>query len=345
MSIIKDYRRKYPELKFSFSDFLVKMDKTERKKLLPVILKHIEGMKLKKFVENYQKDFERTFFNRDFLKELEITTKLIEDGALDGVDFQNISYYDLVKINHDALLKKYEKRLEKQILIIHEDEDWKILAPLSPQASLLYGYQTRWCTASRIHHRQFYDYSQIGTLIYLINKKANEKYAIYKRKGDLKINSYDSMDQEMSYLNMDLSKDIFRKINKLLEKETTNNEILLRTNKSIEFIDIPGFSIKENEFNCYYKRENIKNDSNENLEKLFKGKNPPQLKLKITPVPSTETMLPNYKKNWKLYEILFVTPNSFKSWLRFLWGFDIFFKKIPIIKIILFIFVLSILIF
>tara|TARA_R110000851_G_scaffold260359_3_gene412921 strand:- start:1484 stop:2065 length:582 start_codon:yes stop_codon:yes gene_type:complete len=62
---------------------------------------------------------------------------------------------------------------------IHRDDRWLVLKPLSFEASLKYGSSTKWCTSSKKNPLHFYEYSNEGILIYIIERKSNVKWAVY----------------------------------------------------------------------------------------------------------------------------------------------------------------------
>ena len=62
---------------------------------------------------------------------------------------------------------------------IFRDEKWLIVKPLTLKASIKYGYNTKWCTASKESPITFYKYSKEGMLFYIIERKTNIKWAVY----------------------------------------------------------------------------------------------------------------------------------------------------------------------
>ena len=62
---------------------------------------------------------------------------------------------------------------------IFRDEKWLIVKPLTLKASIKYGYNTKWCTASKENPITFYKYSKEGMLFYIIERKTNIKWAVY----------------------------------------------------------------------------------------------------------------------------------------------------------------------
>ena len=78
-----------------------------------------------------------------------------------------------------AEMKLIDKELEKQIKKVYEDDEWLSLRPLSLEASMKYGANTKWCTTTNTG--QYYArYSSRGVLIYNINKKTGYKVACFK---------------------------------------------------------------------------------------------------------------------------------------------------------------------
>lgn len=80
-----------------------------------------------------------------------------------------------------ADLRVQDKETEKQIIKIHEDDEWLLVRPLTHLASKKYGANTKWCTASESNGEYFFKYSTGGILIYCINKKTGLKVASFKQ--------------------------------------------------------------------------------------------------------------------------------------------------------------------
>tara|TARA_R100000479_G_scaffold63105_1_gene29944 strand:+ start:443 stop:1030 length:588 start_codon:yes stop_codon:yes gene_type:complete len=73
--------------------------------------------------------------------------------------------------------KNYIK--DNEINVIYEDSDWKVINPKSLRASVIYGFGTKWCTAS--DEGIGFDYhTRNGSLIYIINKKEQMDNPYYK---------------------------------------------------------------------------------------------------------------------------------------------------------------------
>jgi hypothetical protein len=157
------------------------------------------------------------------------------------MDFYQLNEQNLIKNNdlstyitmeqieqevHETRLREEEKRLEKSILKIYEDDTWLILRPLTYESSLKYGSHTKWCTASKYSESSFYDYASSGVLIYCINKKSNisEKYAIYRRikKSNNETTVWNNFDRNIDTLDTGIPIEVLSSIMDELKRLTSN---------------------------------------------------------------------------------------------------------------------------
>ena len=95
-------------------------------------------------------------------------------------DISNYSTWgEIERENSLATIKYEQKRLEKEVIKVHEDDIWLAVKPLTLESSLTYGAGTKWCTSMKRNPDYFYRYSNNGVLIYLINKVDGDKYAVF----------------------------------------------------------------------------------------------------------------------------------------------------------------------
>lgn len=94
------------------------------------------------------------------------------------------SFDDIVKVVYTLDMEVFKKNNSKAIQRIYEDDKWAVIMPLSYEAAKVYGYGTKWCTSAANNTDSFFRYTKRGILIYIINKKDNEKFAYYKRKDE-----------------------------------------------------------------------------------------------------------------------------------------------------------------
>ena len=84
------------------------------------------------------------------------------------------------------------------------DDDYLILKPLNVISSRKYGASTKWCTSS-INDETFYSYSSKGILLYIISrKKDNTKWAVYYELDKKELSWWDSKDNRVDGLMVDL---------------------------------------------------------------------------------------------------------------------------------------------
>jgi hypothetical protein len=144
--------------------------------------KHITG--LDKKLNHLQKHFISDFVGDLGYRDMRTFNKFIELNERGLVDNKDVTSYktmdDVLSQISIAELKLIDKELEKLVLKLHEDDEWLIIKPLTYESSKKYGAGTRWCTAADQEDYQFYNYTQRGNLIYIINKKTGYKVAAFK---------------------------------------------------------------------------------------------------------------------------------------------------------------------
>ncbi len=82
-----------------------------------------------------------------------------------------------------------------------------ILKPLNIISSRKYGASTKWCTSSS-NPETFYDYSNRGILLYIINRKNNEKTGVYYEFKTNELSWWDSKDNRVDGLMVNLPKKV-----------------------------------------------------------------------------------------------------------------------------------------
>lgn len=193
---------------------------------------------------------------------------LNEKKLIDNNDLTTYQSYD--HIHTQVLLcqtKLQEKELEKQVVKIYDDENWLLIKPLTSEASIKYGYGTKWCTSSEKDKSYFNKYTKEGCLIYFINKKTNRKIAAYKKMfnenlkpiepeisfWDEKDRKIDSFDSGLSNYVLDILREYYVKhdlINyNVLENQVVNNIIATPDSGSlIHGVDYYGTTTPLNDF-------------------------------------------------------------------------------------------------
>lgn len=103
---------------------------------------------------------------------------------------------------------KYDKELEKQTLLLLNNDIWLIVRPLTHQSSIKYGYNTKWCTTSTYDRDYFERYSNNGILIYCINKINGYKLAVYRSLIDEEFSFWSQKDLRVDSMQTELTDDI-----------------------------------------------------------------------------------------------------------------------------------------
>lgn len=134
--------------------------------------------------------------------------KHLSENRIVNKDIQQYdSWNDIIDATCMAEIKQKEKEYKKQIITLHDDEEWLLLKPLSFDASLTYGAATKWCTASKNNPEYFDRYSTNGVLVYILNRKTNKKCAMFvdiHHKKKIEVSFWNAIDERVDSLHLDL---------------------------------------------------------------------------------------------------------------------------------------------
>jgi hypothetical protein len=227
MSRLDKLKEQHPELNMSVMDVLGKIDPTSTYKYMEFLIK-----KFKEFYSEYD-DWSIGLGiemmgsdNMDALNEFERHAKA---NRITNPDISQ--YKDFNQIN-DAVKEAEEKvrlkELEKQVIKLYDDDEWSVVIPLSYEASKTYGANTKWCTTQE---RYWNDYYKTYKLIYIQNKKTNEKYAVSRHWEDnKKVQAWMSNDNETSPMLLPLPIEVMSVILCEVNKTDTIFELQSRHN-------------------------------------------------------------------------------------------------------------------
>jgi hypothetical protein len=133
-----------------------------------------------------------------------------------------------------ADVKLLDKKLEKQIKKVYEDNTWISLRPLSLEASMKYGANTKWCTTTE--SGQYYArYSARGILIYNINKKTGYKVACFKNldpNHDNEFSWWDVTDKKIEALESEAPSVVLEAIRNEIKEMPVPNQTLMTQEES-----------------------------------------------------------------------------------------------------------------
>jgi hypothetical protein len=172
-------------------------------------------------------DFIVEIMGKENIQALETFHKHVEEKRTSIKDVNELdSFGDIHEQIVLAELNRHNTQLKKEIHTLYRDETWTLIKPLSYEASKVYGASTKWCTSQRDNSYPFYEYSQEGVLIYIINRLTNMKIAVnwYRSgEGHPELSWWDSKDKRLDSLQTNLPTHIIDKIKELLITEKLPN--------------------------------------------------------------------------------------------------------------------------
>ncbi len=200
MSRLDKLKEQHPELNVSLIDILTKADPTKTYKYTEFIIKIMKEWFSMDANGNeiYDKSNDILYDkSNDIL--LNIAIELIGGSNVDTINnFENHtkagrikspdistynSFWDIKVAVDNANEIVRLKELEKQTKKLYNDEEWLVLIPLSYESSAAYGMNTKWC----VTQRNYWDeYIRKYKLVFILNKRTNEKYAISREIGNIR---------------------------------------------------------------------------------------------------------------------------------------------------------------
>lgn len=228
MSRLDKLKEQHPELNISVMDIIVKLDPTKTYKYTEFLVK-----KFKEFYEDYD-DWAIGLGlemmgneNMESLNEFEVHAKA------NRITNPDISQYKDFRQIHNAVQEADEKvklkELEKQVVKLFDNDEWSVVIPLSYEASKTYGANTKWCTTQE---RYWNEYINSYKLIYIQNKKTNEKYAVSRHWEDSKkIQAWMSNDDESNPMLLPLPSEVMSVI--ICEVNKTETVLELQSKHNI----------------------------------------------------------------------------------------------------------------
>jgi hypothetical protein len=237
MSRLDRLKEQHPELNTSVMDIIVKLDPTKTYKYTEFLVK-----KFKEFYNDYDDWMIGLGMemmgseNMESLNEFEIHAKANRIVNPDISQYKGFGEIQEAVI--DAKEKVRLKELEKQVIKLFDNDEWSVVIPLSYEASKTYGAKTKWCTTQE---RYWEDYHKTYKLIYIQNKKTNEKYAVSRHFEDSKkIQAWMSNDDETSPMLLPLPPEVMSVVICEVNKTETIMEL-----QSKHEVNVPTVSKKE----------------------------------------------------------------------------------------------------
>jgi len=219
-------------------DFKVKFSN----KFSPENLKKIIDNVPQKYLDWVGKNIGEINFDSNFSK-LSVALKTF-DKISSNLPITDINGYKSIVELINALVS-YEQKPRREVRkveggnVVHEDDRFFVVNPLTHGASCYYGKGTKWCTAADSDH-QFKKYNEDGKLFYILDKTKATSDPLYKiallKKFDGNVIVYDAQDNETKILPAILGKEkydeIMSNIDSYLEQEYSEQLKIYRDKES-----------------------------------------------------------------------------------------------------------------
>ena len=159
----------------------------------------------------------------------------MERGLTNEKDISKYDSWDMVASEvFQAKNRNLFKKAKKEVKVVYEDDQYMCIKPLTYAASVSYGYQTKWCTASVQEPSYFYNHSKEGVLVYLIDKINNVKFGFYHNNNQIQI--YNQKDDRIDSMETGLPLELLHKL--IGESELENMKKYNHVNEEIRVDDL-----------------------------------------------------------------------------------------------------------
>jgi hypothetical protein len=234
----KDLKTQNPRYTIDIIEILAEADPSGSNKYLPFMIKQT-----KEWVEWLHTELKGQTFKEmfDIVTDFEDLSQrnLLENKDIYSYE-SNPDIMEAVKLAKEKVTRSEVKKNET--IVLHEDERWLVIQPLTSRSSNMYGKSTKWCVAGddQSFKKYFIQYTEKGVLVYLIDKTIKEKdtrdnklskvaFHMDRSKKD-GLTAWDSKDHQLSIkdlmtLNSSVGEKIMNIINDKLENSDTNQSI------------------------------------------------------------------------------------------------------------------------
>lgn len=261
MSKLDRIKQQYPELNVSLMDIIASVDPSKTKKYVEFIIKQIK--------RSYTQDDEKILNLKLVAQQLlgvdnTILLEVFDEHYNNNrIKIKDISLYhtmDDIKCQVDEANEIVKlKELEKQTIKLYDSKEWLVILPTSYEASQIYAKNTKWCITQKTYWN---DYKKHSRILYVINKKTDEKYAISKRFGNDSttptIQGWDAQDKETSPFMWEFTDEIWKVLRNDLKKTKLHHELdelgegMIRINNKGDVIKLQESNLVAIEW--FYKR-------------------------------------------------------------------------------------------
>jgi len=255
MSRLDELKKQYPELNVTFLDVLTRLDSSKSYKYLPLFCK-IFGKRFnikKEFINSFSEiksESESNLINRG------ISTNDLSDNELyvyytlsdffpienfftikefmyymekNQIDNKDVTSYSTIDELRGAItlasIKEWNKELEGQVIVEHEDDTWVCVRPLTFSSAVKYGAGTRWCTTYQKEKNYFERYWRQGILVYFINKKTGYKFAGFRDLTNKEMSFWNAADNRVDYLDLEICDYMFSTVRIIFSSNMSNKNL------------------------------------------------------------------------------------------------------------------------
>lgn len=173
MAKIKDIKEQNPKYTIDVIELLASMDPSKTNKYIPFMIKCTSDWVDWIINELKTETFKEMF---DVVSDFE---DLSQRNLLSNKDIYSYeSNQDIIKAVKDAKEKVTRSEVKKkETEILHEDERWLVLCPLSRRSSNIYGKATKWCVSSEdtSYSNYYKQYTDNGSLVFVIDKTVSDE--------------------------------------------------------------------------------------------------------------------------------------------------------------------------
>lgn len=227
MSKLNKLKEQNPDANISIVDYLQQIDPSKTNKYVGFLLKLlkknliINPTSFHNHILNVVSHHLGGDYDNNVVNILTEFDKHLKNNRIKNKDISTYNSLDDIK-NEINLAKIIEFKNKKDVLTLYDDGEWLVIKPLSYESSVIYGYNTRWCTSAKHTSEQFYNYSRMGLLIYFINRKTNTKVALHR---DNTLTFWDQIDRRIDSIESGIPPEIVRQILSHESNVKTNYEL------------------------------------------------------------------------------------------------------------------------
>lgn len=266
---IKHLKQQHKEYTICILDFLRILDPSKTGKYLPLLIKELksydnDGMGI--VIEEIEgiDTSEMNYVNRviidtvismcggpSAIRDLVRFDKFLERGLIEKKDIhQYKSLGDIEDVVFETQMAIDNKPTKPKQETVYKDDEWLVIKPLNFMSSKKYGAGTKWCTTSK-EGSYFYNYSEKGTLLYLIPTEGNDKWALMYEHESKELSWWDVTDNRLDSYQVTVPEELKVKMMEYVfsEEHPNSHYFDVVTKEQSESERFPSLELPDTEFN------------------------------------------------------------------------------------------------